>query len=277
MKQPFEIEFVPLGSLHSGEALYQQQPIMMERSLERSIQERGLRQPMLAQMKNDHLTIVDGERRHAVLLKLHGPEQKVPIRILDENLSMEDIEVIRLDLANVRKKQYVDYITEYHLYDRIVPHQQGKRDTEQPLNRRKLIAEYIGISASHLAMLLYVDRVNPLLLQAADNNVATLSKVHQQARMIEKERAFAEAMESDEDTTDLEGELIQLYRRFQDKVIDLENEVPKCCSACNRSLELTWQEVPDIFSWHRDQTNSETDWLTTNDLLLTNQTPINEN
>ena len=257
------LEFHPLRdlSIENAPSLYQPQSFEMERSLELSIMDRGLRQPFIATMVDDQLMVLDGKRRHPLLIKYYGVDYIIPVWVVDKILTDEEVALLQLDLGNVRKKKYVDLVNEYHLYDLKVPRQPGKKGDDGPVNRRKLIAEFMGISATHLAMLLRIDGVNPNLLKAVDDGMATLSKVDRQAKQIKKKREAEEAEKGSTDDGDLDPDVIELLN-YKDKIIDTSQRL-KCCLACHQEIDPEWADIPGLFDLERDETNDELDWLKT--------------
>lgn len=231
----------------------------MDRSLELSLMDRGMRQPFIATSIKDKLVILDGNRRYPLMLKHYGEDYVVPVWFVEKVLTKREVALLQLDLANVRKKLKVELVNEFNLYDKEVPKQQGITG-DKKVNRRKQIAEYMGISTSHLAMLLRIDAVNPKLLKAVDDGIATLSKADSDAKRIKKEREARETEEKNrEEENDSDVEVLELLK-FKDKWVDTSERL-QCCPACNKRIDPKWEDIPALFNLERDDTNSATNWL----------------
>ena len=126
-----KLEWLPLGDLHQSETynIYEEQSYDANRSLELSLGKRGVEEPFTAIKKDDIRFIINGNRRYGIQFNQYGKDYVVPVWVIEEELSEDEIHWLILDLSRYRKKTYVDYITEYTLYDRLVPTNQGKKDS----------------------------------------------------------------------------------------------------------------------------------------------------
>lgn len=258
-RQP-DLQFHPLADLCLDPTVgfYQPQNEKNDRSLELSLMDRGMRKPFIATASHGKLVILDGKRRYPMMLKHYGPDHVIPVLVVNMVLTQDEMALLQMDLANTREKLKVDLVSEFYLYDKHVPKQQGKKGDEK-IDRRKQIAEYMDISTSHLALLLMIDRINPKLLAAVDNGVATLSKVARQAKAIQKQKEAEERENKKPEGNDPDVELLKLLN-YRDKVIDINDRIT-CCPTCRHDLDRTWKEIPPLFSIGRNETNSATDWL----------------
>lgn len=258
-RQP-DLQFHPLADLclDPSVGFYQPQSLESDLSLELSLMDRGMRKPFIATESHGQLVILDGKRRYPMMLKHYGPDHVIPVLMVNIVLTQDEMALLQMDLANTRKKLKVDLVSEFHLYDKHVPKQQGVKGDEKR-DRRKQIAEFMGISTSHLAMLLRIDKVNPKLLKAVDDGLATLSKVQAQAKEIERREAAVAAEKNASTEKDPDAEVVELLR-FKDKHVDTSERL-RCCPACNRYIAPKWEDIPELFNLERDDTNNATNWL----------------
>lgn len=252
-----ELEFHSLDNLVIVSEYFRYEPQTFEddRSLQFSLKDRGLKEPFTAIRSGDNLNLLNGNRRHTILSDLYGPKYEVPVWVISESLNEEEIQWLILDLAKVRKKTNVDYVNEFHIYNKLVPNNQGKKNN--PISRRQLLAQYMGVSSSKISLLLSIDADAPEQLKAVDNGIITLSQAKIKAKEI---REHKEQLQKGFQDNDDVPELI-ITGKHRNKTIDLDS-VATHCSHCNRSFDsIEWHEIPMIFNKNRNDKNNQTDWL----------------
>lgn len=232
--------------------------------LELSIKDSGLHEPLTAVHETEKIILLNGFDRMDTLLKKEQPDLVVPVWVILDPLTDSQKKKLILDLARQKQKTYVDYMNEYHLYDSLIPNEQGKNMGGK--NRHKLIALMIGISTSQLSKLLRIDKVSPSLLSAVDHEHLTLSAAEQRCKEI-----IRNGRERDPHNTHAE-----LFN--PDKSIDVSKALTHC-PACNRPLTtIDFDGIQDLFIFKRDETNSQIDWkqpLTDKDIEELNGDNIN--
>lgn len=256
MHKKQSLKFVSLDKICVKEKhkLFEEQGEYNNRSLELSIQERGLKTAFTCYKKEGEYILLNGHRRYAILLQSNDAEFEVPIWLIEGELTEEDIDWFILDLAQVRKLTNRDYLNLYKKYNELVPNNRGKKDS--PESRRKIIAEYVGISSSQISKLLLVDQHAPKLFRNVDDGKNTLIQAEQMAKAARSEK------KKREEARDNPGsELDDDEEEKRNRVIDLES-LPDCCPSCNRTFDITWEDIPNIFNEKRDDTNNQKDWLT---------------
>ncbi len=218
-----------------------------------SVSEKGILQPLTGYEEGDRILIFDGRERLEVAKSTFPTTHKVPIWIIKDKLSDDEIHWIMLDLERTRKKNYVDILAEFYLYNSLIPSNQGKKDVEN--SRIQIICDLIGVSKSQLMMLQRIDKINPSLIHAVDSGVITLDSAKRKAREIEKHKDSVHEKCSDE-TVD-EGNDIGLG----DKEVNLI-ALPKQCPSCNRPFSsIRFEDIPELFSLNRKETDLERDWI----------------
>ncbi|MGB1040493.1 MAG: ParB N-terminal domain-containing protein [Flavobacteriales bacterium] len=219
----------------------------------KTIRDRGQHLPIIAIRRDGKLYIVDGRFRVEAILEAYGENHLVDVEIIEDELTLEEIQWLIADLGKKRKLRYQDYVNLYFLYHQLVPNQQGKKDVDE--DRHKLIASHIGVSTSQLSKLLRINRVDPFLITELDHGVTMQSVMTTVKKMEEEADAKRKDQEEEkESTTTLHN------THHKDRVVDLD-AVPNCCAACNRPYDVKWEDIPVIFNVGRDETNDQEDWL----------------
>jgi len=218
-----------------------------------SVGKSGVIQPFTGIVTGDKVSIIDGRERLRVAKEKFGQDHEVPVWVILDSLTDEQIKYLMLDLERTRRKTYVDRIAEYELYNKLIPNRQGQ-DLHGEKNRTQVICGLMGICKSQLMKLIKIDRISPTLLEAVDNDLITLEGARRKAEEIERNR---KKEESEEITT----EPVISKRRFSDKVIDLES-FPRCCPHCNNDFStLRYEDILNRFNVNRKEDEFQTDWL----------------
>jgi len=213
--------------------------------LEHTIKESKFMEPITVCYEEGKYILLNGFDRMGIVSK-NKLTAKIPTWVLLDMLSDVQKKKFIVDLAKQKQKTYVDYMNEYHLYNSMIPNEQGQKMDGK--NRHKLIASMMGLSTSQLSKLLRIDKASPVLLAAVDNEHITLSKAEQQAKeILRKQRG---------ESTDADSEA------HDDKEIDINKAPLTHCPSCNRPLtDIKWDDLPDMFSFKKDETNSQTTWM----------------
>ncbi len=277
MQNNFQINktlvWLELSNIHKCED-YRVYNSKFDKGLNTSIKLNNVIEPFTVIKKMKKYILINGFRRHDYLEEISSGDKLVPVWVITDDLTEAQIQMLILDLARVRQKGYVEILNEYHLYNKLLPNNQGKKNVEK--YRSKDIADRIGTSVSTLRRLLKIDRIKPSLLTAVDSGVITLKKAEVDAKTIERERNKADEkfdneevdddFSNDEDSGQDQPRTVK--RSYKDKLIDL-NILPECCPTCNRNFSnITWDEIPKIFNKKRKPEENQVDWLRQN---LTNK------
>jgi len=244
---------VRVGDLCIDDAFftYAKQEAEHHEGFTKTIRDRGQHLPIIVIRTEDQLFIVDGRFRVDAIIEVHGLDHQVEVEIIEDALSITEIQWLIADLGKKRKLRYEDYVNLYFLYHDLVPNQQGQKDVDE--DRHKIIARHIGISTSQLSKLLRINKVEPFLIKELDHGV-TMQSVMTTVKKMEEEAAEMLKAEEEESTTTLHN------THHKDRVVDLE-AVPECCAACNRPYNIKWEDIPVIFNVGRDDTNDQANWL----------------
>lgn len=266
------LEHLLLSSISVNEAyrIYDKTP---DTGINESTTRAGIINPLMVIRKEDKYILIDGFHRYDFMIEKYPGDKEVPVWIIHNEFTDDQILMLILDIDRTKKKNYIDILAEYHLYNRLIPNNQGKSNMDS--GRLKIIAERIGVSTSTINRLLKVDRVKPALVHAAANGIITLDKAMTDAKAIERERKKRDEYEDDdfessgedalEDLPDSENKKMKSTqdsrRAIVDKIIDLES-ITSCCPGCNRTLDnLTWEDIPTLFNQKRQPSEEQTDWL----------------
>lgn len=253
-----KLKWIPIGLIHKVDNFRIYTP-GTNQGLKASIQKSGVIEPLSVIVRDKKHILINGYERIEVLEQdtNFGYDFKIPVWVYQDQLTDDEIHWLVLDLAKVRKKSNVDLVNEYHLYNKLVPNNQGKKDVDQ--HRIDYIATMMGISVSRLKKLLSIDKVQPSLLRAVDDEVITLSNAEQKKKAIVKKRKDEEELK--EMQKDVDDNPVEETTKYHNKDVDLE-ALPTCCPSCNRAFDtMTWVEIPDIFNYKRKEENKQTDWL----------------
>lgn len=213
--------------------------------LEHSIAESKILEPFTTILEGGQIILLNGFARYDIILQT-GVQDKIPVWVILDPMSDVQKRQLQIELAKQMQKYYVDYINEYNHYNTIVPKNQGKKTEGK--NRHKLIALMMGISTSQLSKLLHIHKIDPDLLAAVDHEHMTLSQAEQRAK--EKKR---------NGTKDARNTHARLFN--PDKQIDMTPPLDNCPS-CHRPLTtIKWEDLPTLFSFKKDESNSQTTWL----------------
>jgi hypothetical protein len=220
-------------------------PPRLRTDLEHSLSESKFIVPLTAILEAGQNILLDGFDRFDIVHQ-KGMQDKIPVWVILDPMTDQEKRKLIVDLAKQKQKNYVDYMNEYHFYSSIIPNEQGKQMGGK--NRHKLIALLMGISTSQLSKLLRIDSVSPELLAAVDHEHLTLSQAEQRAK--EKKRSGGR---------DARNTHPQLFN--PDKKIDMTPPLDKCPS-CHRPLTtVKWEDLPAMFDFKKDESNSQTTWL----------------
>ncbi len=219
----------------------------------KTIRDRGQHLPIIAIRRDGKLYIVDGRFRVEAILEAYGEDHLVDVEIIEDELTLDEIQWLIGDLGKKRKLRYQDYVNLYFLYHYLVPNLQGQKDVDE--DRHKIIARHIGISTSQLSKLLRINKVEPFLIKELDHGT-TMQSVMTTVKKMEEEAAakLNSQDEEEESSTTLHN------THHKDRVVDLD-AVPNCCAACNRPYNIKWEDIPVIFNVGRDDTNDQANWL----------------
>jgi hypothetical protein len=251
--------------IHEKYQIYNSEP---DQGLNQSLMVNDVIEPLtVLKSKEEEHILINGFRRYDFMIENDPSDKMIPVWVIEQELTDDEIHMLILDLARVRQKGYAEILNEYHLYDKILPNNQGKKGVEK--HRIKEIADRIGVSVSTLRRLISIDRINPALLVAVDSGIITLSKAKVDAKNIERERKKAdetfeleepvEGIQDEDENSDDDPRSVQ--RSFKDKIIDL-NVLPNACPSCNRSFyNIEWEEIPEIFNLKRKPEEAQIDWL----------------
>ena len=220
----------------------------------KTIRDRGLHLPIIVIHRDHQLYIVDGRFRVDTIIDEYGEDHEVEVEVIEEDLTLEEIQWLIADLGKTRKLRYQDLVNLYFLYHGLIPNRQGQHDVDE--NRHKVIARHIGISTSQLSKLLRINRVDPTQIMELDRGVSmkTVMNAIKKMEEVEEAKRKAEAEQEQENTIKLHNS------HHKDRVVDMD-AVPERCECCKRFYDTKWQEIPSIFDEGRDETNSQTDWL----------------
>ena len=262
------LEWLPLSSIHIEEnyRVYNSDP---DQGLNQSLLRTDVIEPLTVFLnEKGERILINGFRRHDFLTETYPSDKMIPVWVIASPMTEDEIHMLILDLARVRQKGYVEILNEYHLYNKIIPNNQGKTGVEK--HRIKEIADRIGVSVSTLRRLISIDNVKPALLRAVDSGIITLGKAKVDAKNIVRERNKKdESYESEEEPEEIDEDQKEdsedtprvVQRSYSDKIIDL-NILPTACPCCNRSFgNIEWEEIPEIFNKKREPEDTQTDWL----------------
>ncbi len=266
------LEHLPLSGISVKEAyrIYDKTP---DTGINESTTRAGIINPLMVIRKDDKYILIDGYHRYDFMTENYSGDTEVPTWIIRNELTDDEILMLILDIDRKKKKSYIDILAEYHLYDKLIPNNQGKSNTNS--GRLKIIAERIGVSTSTINRLLKIDRIKPALIHAAANGIITLDKAMTDAKAILCERKKKDEYEdldfessgeeTSEDFPESENKKMKSTqdsrRPITDKVIDLE-AITTCCRGCNRTFDsLTCNDIPMVFNQKRQPSEEQTDWL----------------
>jgi len=251
------LQWIPLGQIHIEER-YRVYTPGRNLGLAPSIERAGILEPFTVITPGKNI-LINGRERYDVGMEKLGPDYLVPVWLISDELTEEEIQWLILDLARVRHKSCVDQVNEFHMYHKLIPNNQGKTDVDQ--YRKDIIAGMIGISTSQLNKLLKIDRVKPALLHAVDTQVITIGKAETDCKMIELERKKQLGMLEGSEQDESQKQDQKIENKHQNWDIDL-NALPTCCPCCNRPFStLTWEDIPAIFNHKRKDDERQTNWI----------------
>jgi len=215
--------------------------------LSHSIDESHIIEPFTAIKVNDEIVLINGFDRFDVINAKALTELKIPTWVIEEPLSTVQVKKLILDLGRQKQKTYSDYLSEFEIYNMVVPNEQGKKLGGH--NRFKIIAALMGISPTQLSKLQRINSVRPTLISQVDNGHATLVQAEQKAKQIKREQRQETEKQSSNNVSNA------------GKVVDM-NQKYHTCPTCKRPLsEMEWKDLPDYFTYKRDESNNQTDWL----------------
>lgn len=223
-----------------------------------SIPESGIIEPLTSVEQDEKIILLNGHDRHSICIQ--KPDVKIPVWIITDSLSEEQKKKLILDLGRQKIKTKSDLAKEFELYDSIIPNNQGQRKGGH--NRHKLIAGLMGISTSHLSQILRIKKQSPSLLTEVDNGHRTLSDAEQVAKRLKKENHQKE------------DEAAGANIKPPGKKIEMNPSID-VCPTCHRPFgDMNWKEIPELFTYKRDDTNNQQNWLeplTDDDIIELNQ------
>lgn len=223
-------------------------------ALELSIKEDGYQGAMTAIQKDGKTIVINGNRSYQTLLNLYGTEYEVYVWVYEDEMTEEQIKLLILALGKVRKKLRTDILTEFEIWDKVIPSNQGKNDVDK--KRIQKIADRIGVSTSILNKLIRINKADPDLIRQLDVGDTNLAKAEDTARKMEKEKLKSQ-VEADGKPVVVEPD----KTRYADKNVDLD-ALPTCCPTCNRQLStITPEEIPSIFNVDRQEKNNQLTWM----------------
>jgi hypothetical protein len=222
------------------------------------IRNNGAILPVLAIVRNNQYVLINGHERVEILTELYSPDHEVQVWVIENELTDNQLLDLIVDLERTRKKGYTDVMSEFSVIHRTTPNQQGQK--LDGANRRKEIAERLGISLSQMNKLIRIDKASPSLLHAVDGEIITLSMAMKKAKLIEKKNDD-KTDENDGESTEKKNDVKQIGRVFTNKLVDLES-LPTCCEACHRPFStIGWTEIPLIFNQNLKEEDQENTWL----------------
>tara|TARA_R110002072_G_scaffold288828_2_gene455130 strand:+ start:11892 stop:12713 length:822 start_codon:yes stop_codon:yes gene_type:complete len=232
-------------------------------ALEISLKEDGLQGTFSAINKGENFPLIDGQRRHPILMDLHGPELMVYVWVYEGDLTEEEINKQILAIGKTRNISTRDVTNEFDVWDGVFPSNQGKKDGSN--GRIQEIAQRIGVSTSKLNKLLRIRRADPDLLRQIDVEDTSFTSAFNKCLKTEKDKKEEEAR--NEVVVDGQSELTEQEvaggekEKYRDKDVDLD-KLPTCCPTCNRSFDsITPEEIPSIFNVDRKEENNQTTWM----------------
>lgn len=226
------------------------------KDLDISVGKSGVIQPFTGIIKEGKTLILDGRERLKVAKEKFEEDYQVPVWVISETLTDSELKWLVLDLERTRKKTYLDLMSEFKLYNSLIPNRQGQRGVEK--GRRQLICDLMGISTSQLKKLIKIDNINPSLLIAVENGVCTLETASRKADEIKRKSKLQPEMSQEENCEEEKKGRDRIYR---DKEIDL-NDLPDSCPSCNRRLDtIEYDDIQEIFNVNRKDDENQTDWL----------------
>jgi hypothetical protein len=235
-----ELRYVPVSAIMVDET-YRIHPASERTDLEATIPKVGIVEPLTCVQESKKIILLNGFDRRDVIIKLLGPDTMVPVWVITEKLTDKEKKAYILYHGQQRKKTKVQIIGEYHMWNQVLPNNQGK-DTGGG-NRYKLIANYLGISSSQLSNLLMVDKCEPSLLVAVDNGHESMANAMERCK---QKRAAAKNGGNKNGGP-------------PSKDINLDAPHDKC-PTCNRPFhDLDWKDLPALFDYKR--TEDDTTWM----------------
>ena len=120
---------VRVGDLCIDDAFftYAKQEAEHHEGFTKTIRDRGQHLPIIVIRTEDQLFIVDGRFRVDAIIEVHGLDHQVEVEIIEDALSITEIQWLIADLGKKRKLRYEDYVNLYFLYHDLVPNQKAKR------------------------------------------------------------------------------------------------------------------------------------------------------